>query len=210
MCEIECRRGAASFVRKLALALLATKLMVALASCAALPDHHPPAEAVYEMAQIPGLPDIRIWGDSRPEDVKKWVTRADEILQELSADAIAANRPLERNLLAVSGGAEDGAFGAGLLSGWTESGQRPEFALVTGISTGALIAPFAFLGSDYDDHLRALYTQVSTRDIYRRLGLLSSLESASINELGPLRKLLEEHIDDAVLAAVAAGHGSAL
>jgi len=60
--------------------------------------------------------------------------------------------------LAISGGGDNGAFGAGLLYGWTEAGTRPEFKLVTGVSTGALIAPFAFLGPAYDERLKALYT----------------------------------------------------
>ncbi len=206
MCKIECRRGAASFFRKLALALLATNLMVALASCAALPDRHPPAEAVYESAQIPGLPDIRIWGDSRPEDMIKWVTRADEILQELSADAIAANRPLERNLLALSGGAEDGAFGAGLLNGWTESGQRPEFAMVTGISTGALIAPFAFLGPDYDDELREVFTTLDKGKVLNLQILSGLLGGLAFADTDPFKETISRYATQEMLDAIAAEH----
>ena len=63
--------------------------------------------------------------------------------------------------LAVSGGGDNGAFGAGLLNGWTAAGNRPEFKLVTGVSTGALIAPFAFLGPAYDDKLKKFYTTVA-------------------------------------------------
>jgi predicted acylesterase/phospholipase RssA len=66
------------------------------------------------------------------------------------------------NYLVISGGGGDGAYGAGLLTGWTEAGTRPEFQIVTGISTGALIAPFAFLGPEYDPVLREVYTQFST------------------------------------------------
>ena len=70
------------------------------------------------------------------------------------------------NVLALSGGGANGAFGAGLLNGWTAAGTRPVFKLVTGISTGALIAPFAFLGPAYDATLREFYTTISTKDIY--------------------------------------------
>src|SRR6476469_7825321 len=63
--------------------------------------------------------------------------------------------------LAISGGGDDGAFGAGLLNGWSASGTRPEFKMVTGVSTGALIAPFAFLGSRYDGAIRKFYTTIS-------------------------------------------------
>ena len=56
--------------------------------------------------------------------------------------------------LAISGGGDDGAFGAGLLAGWSARGDRPVFGLVTGVSTGALSAPFAFLGGEYDAKLK--------------------------------------------------------
>jgi hypothetical protein len=68
--------------------------------------------------------------------------------------------------LAVSGGGENGAFGAGLLCGWTEQGTRPEFELVTGVSTGALTAPFAYLGSSYDPQLRAVYTELTASHVF--------------------------------------------
>ncbi|MBX9700770.1 MAG: hypothetical protein K2X74_15135, partial [Acetobacteraceae bacterium] len=72
---------------------------------------------------------------------------------------LPADAPLpELDLLGISGGGENGAFGAGLLNGWTERGGRPEFFLVTGVSTGALSAPFAFLGSGADPQLKAVYT----------------------------------------------------
>jgi hypothetical protein len=65
-----------------------------------------------------------------------------------------------------TGGGDNGAFAAGLLVGWSESGQRPENKLVTGISTGALIAPFAFLGKDYDQKLKEVYATISSMDIF--------------------------------------------
>jgi predicted acylesterase/phospholipase RssA len=180
--------------------------MVALASCAALPDRHPPDEAVYEAAQIPGLPDIRIWGDSGPEEMEEWIriTWANEALQELLADAIAANRPLERNLLALSGGAEDGAFGAGLLNGWTESGQRPEFAVVTGISTGALIAPFAFLGPDYDDELREVFTTLEQDKVLSLQILSGLLGGLALADNDPLRETISRYATQEMLDAIAA------
>jgi hypothetical protein len=81
--------------------------------------------------------------------------------------------------LALSGGGENGAYGAGLLNGWTASETRPEFTMVTGISTGSLIAPFAFLGPEYDDELTEVYTQYSTKDLLRKRPLLSIVSAAS-------------------------------
>ena len=67
------------------------------------------------------------------------------------------------NYLVVSSGGVDGAFGAGLLVGWTAAGTRPEFQIVTGVSTGATIATLAFLGPEYDDSLRQVYSSYTDR-----------------------------------------------
>ncbi len=113
------------------------------------------------------------------------------------------NRP---HFLALSGGGDDGAFGAGVLCGWTAHGDRPQFKLVTGISTGALIAPFAFLGSSYDDTLRHLYTSITSKDIFRMKSLLTVLWRDSVADTAPLAKQLEHYVDEAMLAEVAAEH----
>jgi len=104
--------------------------------------------------------------------------------------------------LILSSGGDRGAFGAGLLVGWSAAGDRPEFAFVTGTSTGALIAPFAFLGPDYDDTLKALYTNTSTENIYR-VNVLDSLLSDSAADSRPLVKLIETYIDEALLIRIA-------
>jgi predicted acylesterase/phospholipase RssA len=106
--------------------------------------------------------------------------------------------------LALSGGGDQGAFGAGLLNGWTAAGNRPQFKLVTGISTGALIAPFAFLGSAYDSRLKEFYTNTSSKDILRLRGYLAAVTSDAMADTQPLRKLLRKHVDRAVLDAIAA------
>ncbi|UCB55977.1 MAG: patatin-like phospholipase family protein, partial [Thiotrichales bacterium] len=105
--------------------------------------------------------------------------------------------------LSISGGGANGAFGAGLLKGWSEAGSRPEITIVTGISTGALIAPFAFLGSDYDDQLEQLYTTLSTKDLIRERSLIGGLLSDAMSDTGPLRDLLRSTVDDQMIAAIA-------
>ena len=72
--------------------------------------------------------------------------------------------------LAISGGGDNGAYGAGFLNGWTAAGTRPEFKAVTGVSTGALIAPFAFLGPKYDYVLERVYTTIARRTFSRSAG----------------------------------------
>jgi predicted acylesterase/phospholipase RssA len=108
--------------------------------------------------------------------------------------------------LAISGGGDNGAFGAGLLNGWTAAGDRPVLKLVTGVSTGALIAAFAFLGPAYDARLRRLYTTLSPSDIKRERPLYAALSSDALADNTPLRKLVEKEVDQAFLDAVADEH----
>ena len=108
--------------------------------------------------------------------------------------------------LAISGGGDDGAFGAGLLNGWTTAGDRPQFKLVTGVSTGALIAPFAFLGPTYDDELKHFYTESSPEDILEPRPVLAALTSDALADNAPLRRLLAQVVDQRMLEAIAAEH----
>ena len=85
----------------------------------------------------------------------------------LSASGYQGSTLPPADFLAISGGGEDGAFGAGVLVGWSAAGTRPTFKAVTGISTGALTAPFAFLGPAYDSKLREVYTTIAGKDILR-------------------------------------------
>jgi predicted patatin/cPLA2 family phospholipase len=105
--------------------------------------------------------------------------------------------------LAISGGGDNGAFGAGLLNGWTAAGTRPEFKLVTGVSTGALIAPFAFLGDAYDPTLKAIYTGVSMSDIAKKRSVVSIIYGDAMADTTPLRKLVERTVTQQVLDAIA-------
>jgi len=114
----------------------------------------------------------------------------------------------EYALLVLSGGGSAGAFGAGFLSGWTKAGTRPDFKIVTGISTGSLQATFAFLGSDYDDKLTEVFTQYDTDEIYTKRSLLGSFLGDSAWDAAPLKELIDRYITDDVLAAVAAKHAT--
>ena len=109
----------------------------------------------------------------------------------------------QANFLAISGGGENGAFGAGLLTAWTQLGTRPEFKAVTGVSTGALAAPFAFLGPDYDRDLERIYTDVGGADIMTSRGLILGLLGDSLYDSAPLLRLIRSFITPALLAAVA-------
>jgi predicted acylesterase/phospholipase RssA len=105
--------------------------------------------------------------------------------------------------LAISGGGDDGAFGAGLLVGWTARGDRPVFKVVTGISAGALVAPFAFLGSKYDYELSTVCSRIGSRDIFHRRGLLSLITSDGVADDKPLAALIDKYVTQEVLTAIA-------
>lgn len=110
------------------------------------------------------------------------------------------------NILALSGGGQHGAYGAGVLNGWTASGNRPKFDIVTGISTGALIAPFAFLGPEYDDRIERFYTQSTTRDVVR-LDLGGALFGKGfLAKTTPLRAAIERELSDDVINKIAQEH----
>ena len=105
--------------------------------------------------------------------------------------------------LAASGGGEDGAFGAGLLCGWTEAGTRPEFELATGVSTGALTAPFAFLGSAYDAKLRAVYTGLKPEDVLLERNIVSGVLGDAMADNSPLFGTISRYLNSDMLAAIA-------
>ena len=107
------------------------------------------------------------------------------------------------NMLAISGGGSYGAYGAGILCGWTTRGNRPDFSIVTGISTGALTAPFAFAGPQYDAKLRRVYTTVTTSDLILFRGILTALTDDSAFDTGPLRRMIEELIDQKMMQDIA-------
>ena len=155
-------------------------------------------------AVVDGMTGIRYW---QKEDLSLMEQDGiDAYKREAELFAAAGNKgPLPpANYLAVSGGGEDGAFGAGLLVGWTETGTRPEFKLVTGISTGALIAPFAFLGPAYDQQLKEVYTTISGKDVLEDRGMLAGFLEDALADNAPLRRLVAKYVTSDMLKAIAA------
>ena len=154
-------------------------------------------------AEVPGYRhDIRVWGDTYSSYPNQRLVRLrDERLKASKTDPSINMREL--NALTLSGGGSSGAFGAGIVVGWTKAGTRPKFDIVTGISAGALIAPFAFLGPAYDDELTAAFTTVTDTNIYIKRGLLAALSDGSFASNAPLAKLLDAHVTDRMLDEIA-------
>lgn len=154
-------------------------------------------------AEIPGIPNARYWVDA---DVEPFVRDAIASARREQAYLVRTGHqgPLPPiNFLAISGGGDDGAFGAGLLVGWSASGTRPEFKGVTGISTGALIAPFAFLGSEGDNALREVYTTISPANVLKQRSLLAALTDDGMADNAPLLELISRYINAEFLTRVA-------
>ncbi len=127
-------------------------------------------------------------------------------LQTGSIVPVAATEFASRNILVLSGGGANGAYTVGVLNGWSASGARPQFDVVTGISTGALIAPFAFLGSEYDDILRCGYTECQERDVFARRWLPTLLWADSLADSAPLKQKIATQITRSIVAKVAEAH----
>ena len=107
-------------------------------------------------------------------------------------------------LLSLSGGGDNGAFGAGLLVGWTAHGGRPMFKLVTGVSTGALIAPFAFLGSEYDEALTDVYTNIDQSKVLEKRFITAALIDDAMADSSPLYATISKYVDEHMMARIAA------
>jgi hypothetical protein len=171
--------------------------------CAA-PSRQPAVpEPLVDRAAVPGMPHVRTWADEASNEFL-------HELQPIIARSIERWRaaghtgPIPTSFLAISGGGANGAFGADLLCGWTDAGTRPRFDVVTGISTGTLTAPFAFLVPAYDDTLRDAYTHTTTNDILKVRALLEGLLSDALADNAPLWQLLKKHVNQDVLRAIAA------
>lgn len=160
-----------------------------------------PESLIYRVG-IPDMKNIRIMLDP----VK---ARHTDLRKEIYASGLtkATFRSDEINILVISGGGANGAYSAGVLCGWSDTGKRPQFDIVTGVSTGALIAPAAFLGSGYDGIIEKIYTNVSDADIMKLDMINFFFEGRpSLLDTRPLRKVLSKAVTMDVLKAVARSH----
>ena len=196
----ESRRFGRGFLRCAVLGLACAFL----AGCAASLARNAVPAGLADQVKVAGVPNVRQWGDAPlgDSDIQQ--------MTRLRLAQIKKNRPqLLRaqkrtvDLLAISGGGADGAFGAGILNGWSARGDRPQFELVAGVSTGALSAPFAFLGPRYDRQLKEIYTEYSTNDLIQKQVLAGLLGGSSVTNTKPLERLIARYMDREVIAAIA-------
>ncbi|NTW60086.1 MAG: patatin family protein [Nitrospirae bacterium] len=195
--------------KKAAFLLLTTVLAAACSQACSVTRHNAVPPGLETRAEISGFTGaIRYY----PRDLRDLALFEQDFLDSLMREKAYLDTQENHGTLppaaylAISGGGDNGAFGAGFLNGWTKSGTRPSFKLVTGVSTGALIAPFAFLGPSYDDKLKELYTTISGRDVASKRTILSALFKDARSDNEPLWNLVKKHITQDMLAAIAAEH----
>lgn len=150
-------------------------------------------------------PIYRVWGDRISQgDLDEIIAQRASVLRNTHPESIARGEAIDQTILALSGGGPDGAYGAGILKAWTERGDRPVFDVVTGISTGSIIALFAFLGPDYDAVLEEIYTTYTTDQLLQPTVFTGLTGGSALTDATGYRALIERYVDDAVVDALAA------
>ena len=182
------------------LLILITALLVS--ACSGVVRNPMPGD-VFQQATVLGRDDLRFWANENFSPT--WLTQSPE-----QAEEVRRNHPAiantEHNYLAISGGGANGAYGAGLLVGWSALGTRPVFTMVTGISTGALTAPFAFLGESYDEQLQEVYTTLDTSSILELGNVFNVFRADAITDVTPLKNTIKKYVTDDMIAEIAAVH----
>jgi len=186
--------------------VVASGTQLALAGCAT--PHRLPAVPVAQITQAaPTAGPVRFLvtreTDSFAAEARSALAKEQ---QWLSSQGHAGELP-PAYFLAISGGGDNGAYGAGFLNGWTASGTRPEFKVVTGVSTGALIAPFAFLGPKYDYVIKRVYTEMSQKDIFKKRGIVKGIFGDAMADSRPLAKVISSYVTPELLTEIAAEYG---
>lgn len=182
---------------------LAIALVGLLPACATVPIRDAVPETLVVDATLPGMTNVRIWGDAKIPDLDRMLAAEMPALKRRMAERARTGQGVS-NMIAISGGADDGAFSAGLMVGWGETGARPEFDLVTGISAGALVAPFVFLGSDYDGAMSEIFTRYGANDIYTADVMAGLFGGDALADSAPLAALIAKYVDRKMLDRVAA------
>jgi len=153
------------------------------------------------------IADARYYADTDKERMSALATQSYNRALAAGLVHVKAGKRQTRTFLAMSGGGDDGAYGAGLLTGWSARGDRPQFTVVTGVSTGALSAPFAFLGPEYDDALKRIYTETGAGDVFQSRGLMAAVANDAMADSAPLRNKIASFVDARMVQRIAEEYG---
>ncbi|MEO0822599.1 MAG: patatin-like phospholipase family protein, partial [Pseudomonadota bacterium] len=186
-------------------ALLAIVVVAALLAACSTAPRLPVGEEQIAGAAPRGITQpVRFWGDSIGEESRDTILAVEVVrARQVHRERLASEEPLRETILALSGGGADGAFGAGLLAGWTARGDRPEFDVVSGVSTGAIIGLLAFLGPDYDTALERFYTTYATDDLFTASPFAALSGGPALLDASGFNAIVDAFIDDAVVARLA-------
>jgi patatin-like phospholipase len=181
-------------------ALFLFLVLLAVGACAQLNRLPAVGVADTDRASVAGISEARFLSS----DTAAMVAFGRRLLERETKYFSSLGRSIPReSLLAISGGGDNGAFGAGVLVGWSERRTRPSFKVVTGISTGALIAPLAFVGPEYDPGLSQMYTTIDQTDIFEKRTLLEGLVSDALADTRPLQSLIAKYVDAHLVERIA-------
>lgn len=175
------------------------------AGCATSVTHTPVPEKYISDATVMQSPLIRFWGDEERDHYRNQRNLADWLQLRIQAADKRKILPVI-NFLALSGGGEDGSFAAGIITGWTRHGTRPEFDVITGVSAGALASPFVFLGPEYDEVLFEIYSNLSNEDIFRTQIFSGIFGGTALLDNRPLKELISQYITIEMLNLIAKEH----
>jgi predicted patatin/cPLA2 family phospholipase len=161
--------------------------------------------ADISQASVLGIPNARYLGDGDPSPM---IAEFRQAYAREAAYFSSLHRPLpDTSYLAISGGGDNGAFGAGILVGWSEQGTRPVFKGVTGVSAGALIAPFAFVGTECDPALSKILTNIDQTNVFEKRPIIAAIGSDAMADTTPLSNLIAKYVDERMAADIAREYG---
>lgn len=193
-----------SLIRRLKPFLAVFAILSFVGGCSSGVQRNPVPMGLVDDATPVGFEGVRLWGDfNSTRSVEELMIRRAQSLKERFAEDVAAGQTPKLNYLALSGGGQYGAFSAGILTNWTDTGTRPVFDAVSGISTGAIIAPFAFLGSEYDHILEEVYTNTSTGDMLTPTVFSGVLYGSALADTTPLKTKIAQYVTPELLGRIA-------
>ncbi|MBN1689212.1 MAG: patatin-like phospholipase family protein [Candidatus Omnitrophica bacterium] len=165
---------------------------------------HAVPENLVGKAVVVGMPDMRYY-TSKPDSLFMQQSLADSFKEEGKSDYLVDGIKTYPVLI-IGGGVSNSAYGIGLLKGWSDAGSRPVFKIVTGYSSGSLIALATFLGKEDEDRLADLFTSISTKDVVRTRNVFALLFKNSLYSSDLFAKKIDDIVDENLLAKVAQEH----
>ena len=199
------RPRSAHAVWSLAGAALCALCLLGLAGCGQLGRDPPEPVADISRTTVLDLSNARYFIEGDPAPIVAEYRRA---YAREEAYFTSVHRPLpDANYLAISGGGDNGAFGAGILVGWSEHGSRPRFKAVTGVSAGALLAPFAFVGPQDDQALAEILTNIDQKNVFEKRPIFAAIASDALTDTTPLTELIARYVDERMVADIAREYG---